>query len=532
MTKDNQLLGKIYPACRGIVQADTWQAIVDELPQDFDLDTFPVFLARKLSDYNLPAYLSDLADIEIRLHQLTVRQESIDFHPDALCVNPTLSLIKVGWQDLPSLIHQQGGVQVEPEPGEEYILFWREPGEGKPVVRAATPDELLALKIVVENLNKQELARVENTTLAALDRIIDGAAVKGILLAPLSSITRDRSFFTVDRKIPDKFLTAKIFTLQCHITQACDLHCKHCYDRSKRSALSLEDAIKVFDQLYDFCQARHVYGQVSLSGGNPLLHPQFLDIYRAAAERGFMTAILGNPTTSEILAEIIAIQKPEFFQVSLEGMQQHNDYIRGTGFFDRVMRFLEDLKAAQIFSMVMLTLTRDNMAQVLPLAELLRGKVDIFTFNRLSTVGEGVQLLTPDKKEYETFLHAYLEAKEQNPAMGLKDSLINIIRWRKGTDLFGGCAGFGCGAAFNFVALLPDGEVHACRKFNSPIGNIHEQNLTEIYDSAKAASYRKGPSACRDCQIRHVCGGCLAVIDSQGLDITSDCDPCCFMERA
>ena len=29
---------------------------------------------------------------------------------------------------------------------------------------------------------------------------------------------------------------------------------------------------------------------------------------------------------------------------------------------------------------------------------------------------------------------------------------------------FGGCTGFGCGAAFNFMAVLPDGEVHACRK--------------------------------------------------------------------
>ena len=532
MTKDNQFLGNMYPACRRIIQAETWQAIVDELPQDFDPETFSAFLARRLSQYNLPPYLPDLADIEVLLHHLTVRQEPVNFHPDSLCVNPTLSLIKVGWQGLPSLIQQQGETQIEPKNGDEFILIWREPREGEPVVQTATPDELLALKIVVESLDKRELARHENTTQAALDRAIEYATARGVLLAPLSLITRDRSLFTADREIPDKFLTAKVFTLQCHITQVCDLRCKHCYDRSNRSTLRLEDAVIVFDQLYDFCQSRHVYGQVSLSGGNPLLHPQFLDIYRAAVERGFMTAILGNPTTSEILAEIIDIQKPEFFQVSLEGMQQHNDYIRGTGFFDRVMRFLEDLKAAEIFSMVMLTLTRDNMAQVLPLAELLRGKVDIFTFNRLSTVGEGAQLLTPGKKEYEAFLHAYLEAKEQNPAMGLKDSLINIIRCREGTELFGGCAGFGCGAAFNFVALLPDGEVHACRKFNSPIGNIHEQNLTEIYDSAKAASYRKGPSACRGCQIRHVCGGCLAVIDSQGLDITSDCDPCCFMERA
>ncbi len=111
----------------------------------------------------------------------------------------------------------------------------------------------------------------------------------------------------------------------------------------------------------------------------------------------------------------------------------------------------------------------------------------------------------------------------------MKDNLINIMRTEAGQEPFGGCAGFGCGAAFNFVALLPDGEVHACRKFPSPIGNVNHQSLADIYDSEAAQRYRLGPSECRGCRIRHVCGGCLAVIGSQGLDISRDRDPCCFI---
>jgi radical SAM protein with 4Fe4S-binding SPASM domain len=115
--------------------------------------------------------------------------------------------------------------------------------------------------------------------------------------------------------------------------------------------------------------------------------------------------------------------------------------------------------------------------------------------------------------------------------MALKDNLINIVKLQKGEELFGGCAGFGCGSAFNFVALLPNGEIHACRKFPSPIGNINRQSLAEIYDSATAHKYRLGPDECRGCKIRHVCGGCLAVIASQGRDIGKDRDLCCFMEQ-
>jgi selenobiotic family peptide radical SAM maturase len=393
----------------------------------------------------------------------------------------------------------------------------------------AAPQELLALKIVAEKLDKIELARLENTTLAALDSTVEKAVAAGILLKPQSRLTRGKVHHVHNPAVPDKFLTTEVFTLQCHITQSCDLNCRHCYDRSNRAALSPDDAVRVFDQLYDFCQSRHVYGQVSFSGGNPLLHPRFFEIYREAADRGFMTAILGNPTTPEMLAKIKAVRKPEFFQVSLEGLRVHNDYIRGQGFFDRVMLFLRDLRDAEIFSMVMLTLTKNNMDQVLPLGEILQDKVDLFTFNRLSMVGEGAQLQTPDRAEYEAFLRQYLKARRHNPILGQKDNLINIIRDREERELFGGCTGFGCGAAFNFIALLPDGEVHACRKFNSPIGNIHQQGLAEIYDSEKAALYRRGPSSCRDCRIRPVCGGCLAVIDSRGLDIAKDRDPCCFI---
>lgn len=530
MQQSLNYLQNIFPVCNRAVSAETWLEILDALPPDLDYKNFPDLLAENLNRFPVPGYLADLAAVEMLLNAKKNKNFAFEEPPEKLITNPTLSLIKLTWQGLPALIHNNTSAVSEPVPGTEYILVWKEPRQKRLLVKSATPQDLLALKIVTENLNKHDLARHEDTTLAVLDNAIEQAASKGIVLKPPSLLSRNISVFNSEEVIPEQFIYTNVFTLQCHITQTCDLRCKHCYDRSSRTNLNLEDAQRVFDQMYDFCQARNVYGQVSLSGGNPLLHPHFFDIYQAAADRGFMTAILGNPTTPEILSRIKDIQQPEFFQVSLEGLQEHNDFIRGAGFFDRALHFLDDLQAAGIYSMVMLTLTRDNIDQVLPLAEILRDKVDLFTFNRLSMVGEGARLLTPDKNTYKAFLQNYLQAKQENPAMALKDNLINIIHSQEGNELFGGCAGFGCGAAFNFVALLPDGEVHACRKFNSPIGNILSQSLTEIYDSPEADIYRTGPSDCIGCRIRHVCGGCLAVIDSQGLDIKVNRDPCCFLE--
>jgi selenobiotic family peptide radical SAM maturase len=192
------------------------------------------------------------------------------------------------------------------------------------------------------------------------------------------------------------------------------------------------------------------------------------------------------------------------------------------------MAFLDVLRDLNVYSMVMLTLTRDNMDQVIPLAGLLREKTGVFHFNRLALFGEGANLALPDRKRYRKFLEDYLAAAETNPVMGIKDNLINVLRREKGMDLFGGCAGYGCGAAFNFVSLLADGEVHACRKLPSPIGNLYRMPLANIYDSEEARRYRLGPAACRDCDIRPACGGCLASTLSSGLNIFEDKDPFCF----
>jgi selenobiotic family peptide radical SAM maturase len=196
-----------------------------------------------------------------------------------------------------------------------------------------------------------------------------------------------------------------------------------------------------------------------------------------------------------------------------------------------VLNFLDLLKRKNIYSMVMLTLTQDNMDQVLPLAELLRERVDLFTYNRLSMVGEGANLESPREADYHSFVREYLNASAQNPIMAMKDNLINIERENQARGLFGGCTGFGCGAAFNFVSVLPNGQVDACRKFPSPIGDINNQNLQEIYYSEQAKAYRKGSAACNSCHLRPICGGCLAVTYGCGLDPLIDMDPGCFLEK-
>jgi len=329
--------------------------------------------------------------------------------------------------------------------------------------------------------------------------------------------------------LPEHILVSNCFSIQWHITNLCDLHCKHCYDRTKRTPLTSEQGIRVLDDLYSFCKERRVRGNVCFTGGNPFLSPHFLKFYSYAVKKGFSVDVLGNPVSKEHMNVLIKIRKPALFQISLEGLPEHNDHIRGKGSFDRALKFLKLLRSLNVNSGVMLTLTNENIDQVLPLGNMLGRKTGFLTFSRLSQVGEGALLNLPTKEKYVSFLSKYVEAAQKNSVFSFKDNLFNIILYKKKVKLFDGCVGFGCSPAFNSLAILPDGEVHACRKFPSLIGNINEKSLGEIYDSGIAKKYRRGNSSCNQCPIKPLCGGCMAIIKSCGLDIFKDRDPYCFM---
>lgn len=517
---------KIYPCCLSFIGPDKFNTFIECFKE-----SNPQALQNALEeDHTVIPFLSELARLEWAFYEVSKSSVAIPRDIDKVCINPTFQILHMSWKNLVPLLEQEHSSFIEPVQGNEFVIIWKEPTSNKTKVRRASDEELLILKIIAEGRNPEKVAEEGNLPIDAIDRAIDRTIRKGILLSPNSHIERDPSIFTVATRDDERFLSSQSFTLQWHITQACDLHCRHCYDRSSRSQMEFDQALRILDDLRSFCRDNYVRGAVSFTGGNPFLYPHFIELYRAASERGFTLSILGNPVPLETLERVLIIQKPTHFQVSLEGLPEHNDYIRGPGHFSRIIEFLKVLRDLKIFSMVMLTLTKENMHQILPLAEVLRDHTDRFHFNRLSMVGEGADLTLPARDDYIAFLESYVIATDNNPILGLKDNLINILRHKKGMKPFGGCTGYGCGAAFNFLAALPDGEVHACRKLPSRIGNLFNQSIADIYNSDMANRYRSGSSACKSCTIRPVCGGCLASAFSHGLNIFEEKDPFCFMD--
>lgn len=507
----------IFPTTRKLLGQTTWDLLIGCPLSELDPETVPGRLA-EVAGLTHPIWLPELARLELICHRSTRTAIPKSDQVAQLMLNPSLELVQSAYKNLLPLLTFAKKQDMERVSEEiELLVIWCDQATGNLRFEVALPDHLLAIKMVAEGITPEEAAHEAGVGIGLFDAVLWDAVRKGLLLAPPSRLKR-----STDRE------AAEVFTLQWHLTQACDLHCKHCYDRSQRAEFPFERALSLMQELRDFCWHRFVRPQVSFTGGNPLLHPRFFDIYQAAADRGLMTAILGNATDRATIERIVAIQRPVYYQVSLEGLEQHNDDIRGSGNYQRTVEFLRMLTELGVPNLVMLTLTKANLDQVIPLAEQLEGITGALTFNRLALFGEGARLALPTPEEYREFTRRYLEALPSHPVLALKDSLLNAVFEEQDCELFGGCSGYGCGAAFNFLAVLSDGEAHACRKLPSPLGNLLTQSLEEIYSSPLAERYRQGSTACNGCSLRAVCGGCLAVSASFGYDPLTSKDPYCL----
>jgi selenobiotic family peptide radical SAM maturase len=448
--------------------------------------------------------------VDLELAQQLVVNRELPLGNETLQLNPTLEAVPLATGQI--------------------ALVWRDPSSGEVVTTTASEHDLLSIALLTDEAGPYDVDPDVGPCRDARYALLLKAAQRGLVLVPPSRVRRSRTDL-LGADADESMITTSAFTLQWHITNRCELHCKHCYDRTRRHEVSPADGHRIIQEFGDFCRSYWVHGHVTFTGGNPFLHAAFFDLYAAAVNHAFGTSVLANPVSEAQVTRLLDIGAPDHFQVSLEGREEHNDRIRGRGHFRRVIAFLELLKRMAVPSAVMLTLTRDNVREVIPLVHELTGLVDAFAFSRLAPFGEGASLAVAEPEEYQQLLREYAALARQMPQLRLKENLFNLLLTEEpGTQPSSGCTPNGCGAAFNVLTLLADGEVHACRRMPSVIGHTSRSTLTEIYESAVAARYRRRPDACRPCNLIAQCGGCPAVTSGLGLDGFRARDPYCWKE--
>jgi hypothetical protein len=144
----------------------------------------------------------------------------------------------------------------------------------------------------------------------------------------------------------------------------------------------------------------------------------------------------------------------------------------------------------------MMTVHEDNRAEVWPLARALERRSRHYLLQPPLPCRRRAALRPPDPGEFRQLLRDYVQEEHRHPLWGFKDNPINHCLTESGREPCDDCTGFGCSTAFNFLVMLPDGEMPACRKFPSAVGNFAKNSPDELYFSPVARRYRSGFEAC------------------------------------
>ena len=319
----------------------------------------------------------------------------------------------------------------------------------------------------------------------------------------------------------------RIFGLQWHVTNECDQRCKHCYiwQKYEKEGFCMQPTIeqceKIVDDFLEFCHEMKVIPHFSITGGDPLLYPHVWGLLKMIKEREIRFTILGNPfyLTAEIVNKLKNLGCVSY-QMSLDGLEATHDSLRKPGSFRATLEALPLLRHFGIKSMIMTTVSLLNYREVPDIARLcVANEVGNFAFARYCPTHGDIEHNMPPRL-YRQFLadmwQTYRELINGKTKFSLKDHLWNAFLYEEG--LYNLCEEKGivldgCNCAIAHMTLLPNGTVYDCRRFDSPVGKIGDQNFKEIFLSPEMNQYRQIEKlvCCKDCELLYYCRGCHAV---------------------
>ena len=174
-------LGTIYPRSRSYVPAELWHRIADNVDEP---DAIPLALNELKEEVALPAFIADLAQIEWAIHAVTISNAAIPENSEHYRLNPTLELVNLSHKLCELMREDTEQLAYEPDEGDEWAMVWRDPKTSELRIEAASPADLLILRVVFREIDVYELTTLANVSAKDVHSAMNNAVDRGILIAP------------------------------------------------------------------------------------------------------------------------------------------------------------------------------------------------------------------------------------------------------------------------------------------------------------------------------------------------------------
>ena len=272
---------------------------------------------------------------------------------------------------------------------------------------------------------------------------------------------------SMDRLIRAAAGQERPFSAQLELTYRCNWRCVFCYNprHFDREGMALADWERVFDDLRDLGTMN-----LTLTGGEPLEHPEFFEIAEAARRRHFAIRIYTNGSLiDEALAARIAALYPFTVEMSLHGAtpETHDKATCRPGSQAAMLRGLDALQGLGVTVVLKTPVTSINEHELgAMIAMVSRLGVPYKIDPNITARDDG----DPKPLDWAPSREAMRAALE----IGLRTETVHPVERTPG--------GINCKLGTTVLTIDPEGNVFPCHQWrHASIGNVKVTPLREMW---------------------------------------------------
>ena len=322
------------------------------------------------------------------------------------------------------------------------------------------------------------------------------------------------------------------------INSCCNRKCPYCYNDSNDKGKYLDKNLvyKVIDE----CASKKIE-QITISGGEPFLHPHVYEIIRYINRKGLKAKIITNLSILSLDNAVELLKQGNYLQITIDSVYpEKNDLTRGTGSFYLVERLLKKACEYNLSSQIHLRMnvSRNNCDELLDYIDVAKHynlKQAAAMLIVKSGRGQGYEAAY-DYKESMLEISMLIEklARIREKCMGEFDFSYSNLQDQRGWAIF----------SHDDISSVPridaEGNVYFCSFFTgeeNSLGNIYNESVDEILNSKKARKFfdrirrRKDNNKCENCMFAMFCMcGCPAVSYMHTNSIKESSDQCSLIK--
>lgn len=297
---------------------------------------------------------------------------------------------------------------------------------------------------------------------------------------------------------------------QIHLTNICNFKCKHCYLENKQEIMPLEKFKIYIQKLKKYSKDKE--NTLAITGGEPLLISNLIDYIDYAKDLNFDIVILSNGSliNNDFCKKIK--DKIKWIQVSLEGPKEINDYIRGNGSFEKILRGIKIALDNNIKISISTTINKLNYNKLFELYnEIKHLNIWFLWFDRLIPFSEELKNIEINQEEFLEFLVLLkqLKLKTIEEQSGIIISTKRALQFLPGneSDLFI----YNCSTCKHSLVLMPNGDLNTCPRLNIKLGNLNRDKISDLITNNEKLikDIHQIPNECNNCCFKQQCRGGL-----------------------